>query len=146
MVSVCAILSIWHNEWDLQDETSLLKSFPYLQNTLLTMRDTLDFSCNCLTLKTAVCTGRSAVMCCFDPLTMWTWRMSCACGSASTRQPRTCTMSHSLASVISPTDFVDAWWILWANDRMIWHKLMLQDAVPASLPHRSCAVPFAWHV
>ena len=26
------------------------------------------------------------------------------------------------------------------------HELMLQVAVPASFPHSSCKVPFAWHV
>ena len=41
MVSVRAILSIWQHEWDLQDETSVLKSFPFLQNTFLTTGDTL---------------------------------------------------------------------------------------------------------
>ena len=72
------------------------------------------FSCHCQMLEAALCMGRSVVMCCFDPLTMWTWRMSCACGSASTPQPRTWTINHSLASVISPTNFVEAWWIVWA--------------------------------
>ena len=71
---------------------------------------TLELSC--LTLKTAACTDQRVVMCRFAPLTMWTWRMSCACGSASTPEPRTWTMRHSLAFEISPTNFVETWWIL----------------------------------
>ena len=108
MVSVCAFLSIWQHEWDLQDETSLLKSFPCLPNISNHIPHRWHFSWHCLTLKTAVCTGRSAVMCRFDPVTMWTWRMSRACGSASTPEPRTWTMSLSLVFVVFSRSFVEA--------------------------------------
>ena len=73
------------------------------------------FSCHCQMLEAALCMGRSVVMCCFDPLAMWTWRMSCACGSASTPQPCTWTMSPSLASVISSTNLFESWSILGAD-------------------------------
>ena len=86
MVSFRAFLSIWrheicrmrHHHWN---HSLSPKHIPY---------HAWHSTCHCLTLKTVVCTGRSVFMCRLDPLTMWTWRMSCARGSASTPQPRTC--------------------------------------------------------
>ena len=142
MVSVCAFFNIWQHDWEWQDETSPLKSFPYIQNVFLTS-DTL----------VAIA---------------WRWRLQCARAevpSCATLIQSPCELGGCLVHALSinpSTPHFDykpfsgihtlpnklRWSLANLMGRLGWsrHELMLQVAVPASFPHSSCKVPFAWHV
>ena len=142
-LSVCAFLSIWQNEWDLQDETSVLKSFPYLQNAVLTTLDTLVAIARCWRLQCA-----------------WAEVSSCAALIHSPCELGGCLVHAAQHQPLNPA--LGLWTFLWHPKfpqqtslkpgesygplRRIRHELMLQVAVPTSFPHSSCEVPFAWDV